>query len=97
MASVAAAGVGVDLTIQPGMKVYVMGAPTVWGVGGFTVHQGGALSLARIMLAQTASIAVSAGGSLALADLALREASQFVWDFVRRSFVCECMRSDQRL
>ena len=67
-----AAGVGVDLTIQPGMKVYVMGAPTVWGVGGFTVHQGGTLSLARITLAQTAHIAVSVGGSLALADLALR-------------------------
>eukprot|EP01047_Picozoa_sp_COSAG01_P061164 COSAG01_NODE_7599_length_3123_cov_203.193867_2_plen_376_part_01 len=72
LASVAAAGVGVDVTIQPGMKVYVMGAPTVWGVGGFTVHQGGILSLARITLAQTAHIAVSAGGSLALADLALR-------------------------
>jgi hypothetical protein len=72
LASVAAAGVGVDLTIHPGMKVYIMGYPTVWGVGDFTVQQGGSLSLARITLAQTAHIAVSAGGSLTLADLALR-------------------------
>ena len=25
------------------------------------------------------------------------DASRFAWDFVWRSFVCECMESDQRL
>eukprot|EP01049_Picozoa_sp_SAG25_P012881 SAG25_NODE_1851_length_2258_cov_28.327930_2_plen_599_part_00 len=76
------AGIDVDLTVQPSQRVAISGDPAVandggpaaprWGEGSFRVAQGAELRLTNLLLAAAASIAVSAGGSLALADLALR-------------------------
>jgi hypothetical protein len=76
------AGIDVDLTVQPSQRVAISGDPAVandggpaaprWGEGSFRVVQGAELRLTNLLLDAAASIAVSAGGSLALADLALR-------------------------
>jgi hypothetical protein len=76
------AGIDVDLLVQPSQRVAISGDPAVandggpaaprWGEGSFRVAQGAELRLTNLLLNAAASIAVSAGGSLALADLALR-------------------------
>ena len=70
------AGIGTDLTIQPGQDVRIIGdlglieAPS-WGGGGFTVREGGSLSLTNVGIQGTISVlnggrAAVHGGNLAL-------------------------------
>jgi hypothetical protein len=77
------AEVHTDVDIQPGMRVQVTGdaslpEPPFWGVGSFSVGERASLSLAYLLLDSAATIAVTAGGSLALTDLALH-AAQLIW------------------
>lgn len=78
------ADIATDVTINPGMHVSIrgdQGLPTApfWGTGSFDILQAASLSLQYIQLDIVASIAVVAGGSLALADMALL-AGQLSWE-----------------
>jgi hypothetical protein len=59
------AGISTDLVIQPGQDVHITGSggslPSNWGSGGFTVQQGGSVSLANVAVA--GSITVQDGGT----------------------------------
>ena len=78
------ADIDTDVTIQPGMRVTIRGDyglmdPPSWGMGSFAILQEATLSLAYIRLDIAATIDVAAGGSLALADMALL-AGQLSWN-----------------
>eukprot|EP01051_Picozoa_sp_SAG22_P004372 SAG22_NODE_232_length_14402_cov_58.042159_2_plen_579_part_00 len=70
------ADVGTDLVVQPGQNVIISGDVGLaealrWGTGGFTVGEMGSLSLSYVHMDATSAIAVTVGGSLSLANLAL--------------------------
>ena len=67
------AGIGTDLTIQPGQNVQISGDPSLvqapsWGSGGVVVGERGSLALARVMIGalvvHTGGNATVSGGSL---------------------------------
>jgi hypothetical protein len=78
------ADIATDVIINPGMTVSIHGdeglpmAP-FWGSGSFDILQAASLSLRYIQLDIAARITVVAGGSLALADMALL-AGQLSWE-----------------
>lgn len=71
------AGISTDLVVRPGQDVSVSGdrslaQPPLWGSGGFTVQQRGALSLSFVALGGSAAVtalAVTGGGSLSLSSM----------------------------
>ena len=73
------AGISTDLVVRPGQDVSVSGdrslaQPPLWGSGGFTVQQRGALSLSFVALGGSAAVtalAVTGGGSLSLSSMAV--------------------------
>ena len=73
------AGISTDLVVRPGQDVSVSGdrslaQPPLWGSGGFTVQQRGALSLSFVALGASAAVtalAVTGGGSLSLSSMAV--------------------------
>ena len=73
------AGISTDLVVRPGQDVSVSGdrslaQPPLWGSGGFTVQQRGALSLSFVALGGSAAataLAVTGGGSLSLSSMAV--------------------------
>ena len=73
------AGISTDLVVRPGQDVSVSGdrslaQPPLWGSGGFTVQQRGALSLSFVALGGSVAVtalAVTGGGSLSLSSMAV--------------------------
>ena len=73
------AGISTDLVVRPGQDVSVSGdrslaQPPLWGSGGFTVQQRGALGLSFVALGGSAAVtalAVTGGGSLSLSSMAV--------------------------
>ena len=73
------AGISTALVVRPGQDVSVSGdrsmaQPPLWGSGGFTVQQRGALSLSFVALGGSAAVtalAVTGGGSLSLSSMAV--------------------------
>ena len=71
------AGISTALVVRPGQDVSVSGdrslaQPPLWGSGGFTVQQRGALSLSFVALGGSAAVtalAVTGGGSLSLSSM----------------------------
>ena len=79
------AGISTDLVVRPGQDVSVSGdrslaQPPLWGSGGFTVQQRGALSLSFVALGASAAVtalAVTGGGSLSLSSMAVHAEVMF--------------------
>ena len=79
------AGISTDLVVRPGQDVSVSGdrslaQPPLWGSGGFTVQQRGALSLSFVALGGSAAVtalAVTGGGSLSLSSMAVHAEIMF--------------------
>jgi hypothetical protein len=73
------AGISTALVVRPGQDVSVSGdrslaQPPLWGSGGFTVQQRGALGLSFVALGGSAAataLAVTGGGSLSLSSMAV--------------------------
>ena len=73
------AGISTALVVRPGQDVSVSGdrsmaQPPLWGSGGFTVQQRGALGLSFVALGGSAAVtalAVTGGGSLSLSSMAV--------------------------